>query len=304
MDATRQKIKAEVVILKKVLGEIDRFIENLTERLENPNKTLLGKPSAVKADDVKFKDCPKAIQSLIGNVLKYRPLFGNAPPQYAKLQGILEQTIPNTSPKDKYTDPKVEFFHRMRNLMLILQDPKSADKVPACKPYVRVVNLLMNTTTDGKDKFKYDGLYTELSNFIKKVDSKAEEAEIKEIVSAITDEYAIDLKYGMPQVPSGAPIEEPAPNVTESDITSELSAPTAAVGSTTTVKAPLTNPDKMKIAGIAAQLTKNPKIQERGLSVDQIRKIAENIYRKKTGKGRKTYRKKKSQRKTRKMRRV
>ena len=281
------------------LAGIDKFVQTLVERLQKPKNNWLSQPTAVdETKDTKFKDCPKELQSYIGNVLGYRAAFGAAPPQYEQLRAILEKTVPQRSPKDKYNNPKVEFAYRMGYLLMIISDPSfSKTNLKACKPYGNVVSLL---DASDKEKAAYAGLFNILNGIVRKVKNKIENKEADEVIAQMKTAYSTDLKAKMPAVPYGTPSlpEEPVPNFSDEDVSAAMtySAPVS--------KAPLTPADNMKIAGIAAQITKKPEIIARGLTSDQIRQIATNIYRKKTGKGRKTYRRKKYTRKTRKVRRM
>ncbi len=301
-DKAAQKKKDEALILKALIVTIDKFVESLASRLENPNKSFgfLGSPAPPAETDTKYNSCVKSFQSKIGNVLSYRSLYGNSPPQYEKVRTLLEKTIPSTSPKDKYSDPKIEFLYGFQKLFSDI----SLGGYEDCKPYQRIVNLFMKSTKGEKDKFNYDSLVTELSRIIKKVDSKAEMAEVKEVIEMAIALNTLESKRAMPLPPSGSilPAEPPrvVPEVTSEDIET---APTTAP--TIPPKTPLTPGDKSVIAGIASELNNKQEVIRKGLTSQQIRQMAENIYRKRKGiGGRKTYRKKMSKRKTRKSRRV
>lgn len=297
-----QKRKDEALILKGLIVTIDKFVEALQSRLENPNKSFgfIGSPAPPAEGDMKYNSCVKSFQSRIGNVLSYRSLYGNIPPQYEKVRKLLEKTFPSRSPKDKYSDPKIEFLYGFRNLFLDISQGGYED----CKPYQRIVNLFMKSTKGEEYKFDYDALLTELTKIIKKVDSKAEMAEVKEVIEMAIALNTLETKQSLPVPPSGSVLPEEPPRVVPDVTTQEIeSTPTSAPA--TQPKTPLTSGDKAVIAGMAAQIAKDPRTIARKLTTDQIRQMAENIYRRQKGiGGRKTYRKKMSKRKTRKARRV
>lgn len=305
-DLRKQKLRDEAILLKASIFAIDLFVEALAERLGNPNKAgifNIGKPAPAAETDMQYKKCGKSIQSRIGTALRFRDAFGEAPPQYKKAKELLDKLDYGGDPKLTQEDKKTEFIYEFRNLMVDL----TTGGLPDCKPYQRLLNLFMSNTKEDKYKFDYDAIAKPLMRHMEKIKSaklKAEANEIAEMAMAIT---VLEAKKAMPLPPSGVPassLGEPAPDITSSEIESELSAPPAAVGATPPARSPLTNADKMKIAGIAAQISRDPRTSARSLSIDQIRQMAENIYRKKTGKGRKTHRNAKAHRKSRKVRRM
>lgn len=284
----------------ETLAEIDRFVQTLVERLQKPKNNWLSQPTAVdEMKDTKFKECPKELQSYIGNVLGYRAAFGAAPPQYEQLRAILEKTFSQVSPKNKYENPKIEFAYRMSYLLMIISDPVfSKQNLKTCKPYSNIVILL---EPNDKERERYAGLFNILNGIVRKVKNKIENKEADEVIAQMKTAYSTDLKAKMPAVPYGKPSslpEEPPLKFSDEDVSTAMRSP-APVS-----KAPLTPADNMQIATLAAQIAKKPQVIASGLTIDQIRQIAENIYRKKTGKGRKTYRRKKHTRKTRKVRRM
>jgi hypothetical protein len=302
----KQKVRQELMITKALIKTLDTLVESLVDRLKNPNKQLgfIGTPKPPAEGDAVFAKCKEEI----GKALKYAlfqrsditKLAGPEPPQYAELRKILPPGS-GTEP-DKYSNSYANFLNGMSKFITMIQ----IGGYPSCKGYTRVLNLLMQTTKDDKYKFNFDALLREISTGLKPFKAMRDKAEVDEIIDMVMTANLLDARSAMPQVPSrtvGAmPIEEPAPSVSETDITSELSTPQKPAS---VQKTPLTSADNMKIAGIAAQLVKDPRIQQRKLTMDQIRQMAENIYRRKTGMGRrKTYRKKKSPHKSRKVRRM
>lgn len=298
-----QKKRDEATILKGLILTIDKFVEGLANRLENPNKAFgfLGSPAPPAEGDMKYNSCVKSFQSRIGNVLAYRSLYGTSPLQYEKLRKLLEKTFPSRSPKDKYDNPKIEFLYGFRNLFLDISQGGYED----CKPYQRIINLFVKSTKSEEYKFDYDALLLELSKIIKKVDSKIENAEAKEIIEMAMAMITLEAKQKLPLPPteSGPLPEEPPRAIPEASDVEIESAP--ATAPSVPPKTPLSSGDRAAIAGIVSQLVKNPRVIARKLTMDQIRQMAENIYRRRKGiGGRKTYRKKMSKRKSRKVRRV
>lgn len=309
----KEEARRPLLLYKTVIFTVDSFIADLAERLENPNKAfgIIGKPSPVSPDDSTFQKCKDALRAKaggFGNSLEYRDFLvnpklgiGKAPPQYAKLRSLIG---PNTGDKDKYSNPLVEFFHRMKQIFLIFEQGGHVD----CKGYKRLLNLFMGTTSEGKSKYNFKGIQTELHNILEIIKSIEEKEQVNEVIDMAFALNVLEAKKGMPSVPTASVVtpEEPAPDVTDADITSEMpdSAASAPVAPPSAPKAPLTARDRALIAGIAGQISRNPKVMSRRLTMDQIRQMAENIYRRRTGSGRKTYRKKKSQRKSRKLRRM
>lgn len=89
----------------------------------------------------------------------------------------------------------------------------------------------------------------------------------------------------------------------EKKIASQSSTTTTS-SSSNSEKKELTSAEKLIVANMAQQIWNTPETQKRKLTIAQVKQMAENIYRKKTGKGRRTYKKKLSKRKTRKVRSV
>ena len=311
-----QAVRDEVRLYKATIIQIDSFVEALVERLENPNKTFFGAKAPVDPSDLKFKECILAIKSYIGNAVNYRKaITKTVPPQYGKLAAMMANIAEGSSLKGKYNIPRFDFLDNFKKFMLFLTQ-KNTSKIPECSPYSRVSNLFNSITKDPKYHFDYQTLYDELNKITKRVDDPTQKAKVNEILDQLEEEIALDVRTTMPYPPiapgaststttttSSSTPGEPAPNVSQSEIDSELST-TSTTTSSSQPKKPLTSFDKMKIAGIAAQISKDPRTAQRQLSMAQIQQMAENIYRKKTGMGRKTYRKKVNKRKTRKVRSV
>jgi hypothetical protein len=336
--ATSQTVKEETLKLKVILSEIDRFVLALTERLQNPNKTILGKPASVSASDNKFQDCPKAIQSYLGDTLNYRSLFGNFPPQYKVLQTLFTNLNLNKVYNQKYDDKRLEFLHRMRNLMLILSNDDS-NKVSECKPYVRVLNLLMSTTTSGKDNFKYAGIYRQLREFLSKADSAKDKKEVDELVDMALELDVLERRKGLPNPPTGSisastsamKPEEPRSNAAASTSAMKPEEPRSNAAASTSamkpedsrlsalnkaaaearaaldaMKKPTDSQKGYRISQLKSKVIAKAKAEGKRLTNEEVQTMAENMYaNEQSGKGRrKTYRKKHSPRKSRKVRHV
>lgn len=192
-----QKKREEALNLKVLILTIDKFVQGLVSRLENPNKSWIGSPSPPVEGDMKYNSCVKSIQARIGNVLVYRSLYGNYPPQYETLKKILEKTIPSRSPKDKYNEPKIEFLYRFKQLFLIIMQGGDPD----CKSYVRILNLFISETKSDEYHFDYKDLYAKLDAIIRKVDLKIEMEQVKEEIEMVTAELVLEAKKNMPNPP-------------------------------------------------------------------------------------------------------
>jgi len=315
---SNQKKEDNARVLKGVILTIDKFVESLAERIEKPNKSGIlgfGNPAPLKEGDTKFNSCLGAIKRFIGKGLNYRSAISTPQPaQYDKLQKLFDNLVGVSVLNDAYNEPRIDFIDRFRKLFLMIKD----GGLKECEDYPRVKNLFVGTTTKEKDKFDYTALYQELDRVIQPIKNANERKQLDEALEMAMAISVLETKQSLPTPPTEIStearfasmpkpttakpeIDEPVPNVTESDITSALSTTTAAPAA----QAPLTADDKYKISKIARDLVSKPSVQSRRLTLDQINKMAENIYRKKFGKGRrKTYRKKKAARKTRKVRRV
>jgi hypothetical protein len=308
----KQKVRDELMVTKALIKTLDTLVEALVDRLRNPNKAFgaIGKPAPPAEGDVTFNKCKDEIGKVLKSALFQRSsivkLAGPEPPQYEQLRTLLPS---GGSEPEKYSNPYANFLHPMSKFIIMIK----AGGYPSCAPYKRVMNLLMTTTTGDKYNFNFDGLLTEISRALKPFKDAKEKVAIDEIIDMALALSVLDAKRDMPQVPTGsvsAPsLPDPTVDVSETELETDLTtAPSAAVGATPVYKTPLKEYELRYIQNVLIPKTLAlAKTKGRVLTDQQARIIAENAYRKKYNKlgGRtKTYRNKKSHRKSRKVRRI
>lgn len=158
---------------EKYLPVVDNFIKVLVERLQNPNKTLFGKPSPVGLTDKVYKQCLDQVEEATRPVILLRDRFGKLPEQYVTLESIVKPKF-DKPVSTNYSDDKLNFFDKVLRMFKIVTGKSTEKTVDSCKTYVRLVNLFSSTPTKLEDKIDFESIIAGLTELLKPYTRSAE----------------------------------------------------------------------------------------------------------------------------------
>lgn len=179
---------------RSLLTKVDGFIQKLFEKLQKPNSSLFGGPSAPKDGDVNYPKCVNGVKYYIGNVLPLRAVISSpAPSQYEGLRALLSSRIGSTSLKQKYSDEKTEFFDKISKLLFVISGGDTVD----CGKYGEVTKLFSESDTKG--------ISSALVAYMSKIKQKEEKKEVDRQIGMLKERELLEFGDKFPSVPTTTP---------------------------------------------------------------------------------------------------